>query len=286
MQDFNFHQHTYRCGHADNNYSDEDYIIESINNNLKAICFTEHGPNSIDKRKNVRLDYIDRYDYLNKISLLKELYQGIIDIYKGYEIEYSEKNKQELKRLRSESDLLLLGQHFIENDNQIIYNNFSDDNLEKYTETIEQGLSTGYFDILAHPDYAFRNSFGEKEEDMTRRICTACYKNDVALEINLNRIFAKTYFDYKRKKIKSYKKLEKHYHKLEGIEYPNKNFFEIVKEYDVKVLYGIDTHFKGQISLFNDMINIANQKIGQDIVNDLEFCSKENIINKAKTRKR
>ena len=48
MQNFNLHQHTYRCGHADNNYSDLDYVLESIANNLDVICFTDHAPNSVD----------------------------------------------------------------------------------------------------------------------------------------------------------------------------------------------------------------------------------------------
>ena len=26
MQRFNYHTHTYRCGHADNNMSDEDFV--------------------------------------------------------------------------------------------------------------------------------------------------------------------------------------------------------------------------------------------------------------------
>ena len=30
MQKFNFHTHTYRCGHADSNMSDEDYVKAHI----------------------------------------------------------------------------------------------------------------------------------------------------------------------------------------------------------------------------------------------------------------
>ena len=30
MQNFNYHSHTYRCGHADFGTTDEDYIIDYI----------------------------------------------------------------------------------------------------------------------------------------------------------------------------------------------------------------------------------------------------------------
>ena len=34
MQNFNFHQHTYRCGHADLNMTDEDYVQQYIKMNI------------------------------------------------------------------------------------------------------------------------------------------------------------------------------------------------------------------------------------------------------------
>lgn len=30
MQKFNYHTHTYRCGHSDSDYTDEEYIIDLI----------------------------------------------------------------------------------------------------------------------------------------------------------------------------------------------------------------------------------------------------------------
>ena len=34
MQKFNYHTHTRRCGHADNNMSDEDFVKEFIKNSI------------------------------------------------------------------------------------------------------------------------------------------------------------------------------------------------------------------------------------------------------------
>ena len=39
MQKFNYHTHTYRCGHADLNYMDEDYIKDMIKMGFKKNGF-------------------------------------------------------------------------------------------------------------------------------------------------------------------------------------------------------------------------------------------------------
>ena len=38
----NYHTHTYRCHHASG--TEEDYIIEGIEKNLKVLGFSDHGP--------------------------------------------------------------------------------------------------------------------------------------------------------------------------------------------------------------------------------------------------
>ena len=35
MQEFNYHQHTFRCGHADMDMLDEDYVLDYINKGIK-----------------------------------------------------------------------------------------------------------------------------------------------------------------------------------------------------------------------------------------------------------
>ena len=101
MQNFNYHTHTYRCGHADL-VEDEEYIKEYIKMGFKRIAFTDHCPekNIIDDRENVRMKYEQRKEYLENIKKLKEKYADKIIIESGYEVEYllgEERNLQELK---------------------------------------------------------------------------------------------------------------------------------------------------------------------------------------------
>ena len=52
LQNFNYHHHTYRCGHADLDTEDEEYVKEYIKMGFKKIAFTDHCPekNKIDKK--------------------------------------------------------------------------------------------------------------------------------------------------------------------------------------------------------------------------------------------
>ena len=56
MQKFNYHSHTYRCGHSEASYLDEDYVIDYIKMGFKKIAFTDHVPEKkeIDKSFKVR----------------------------------------------------------------------------------------------------------------------------------------------------------------------------------------------------------------------------------------
>ena len=283
MQNFNFHQHTYRCGHAAFNFSDEDYVVESISQGLKTICFTDHAPNRIDKRKRMRMSYDEKDDYLASIEKLKDKYRDMIDIYTGYEVEYTKDNEEELKKFKKESEILILGQHFIICNGEVKvanYEKYTDEDMDNYAQTIEEALSLGIIDILAHPDFVMlaREDFKSKDEEIANRILQAAEKYNVPVEINLNKIFAKTYFDYKNRKLKDYKNPEEYLENLQKIKYPCKKFWDIATNYDIKVLYGLDTHFKGQISLFSELVYLANKVIGEDTIKKLNFCNLEDII--------
>ena len=104
MQNFNYHTHTYRCGHTQKDMTDEDFVNEFIKKGFKKIAFTDHCPQkqSIDKRKNMRMEYSQINEYLDSIKYLKDKYKDKIEIESGFEIEYlpgEEENLLELKTL-------------------------------------------------------------------------------------------------------------------------------------------------------------------------------------------
>ncbi len=276
MQKFNYHSHTYRCGHADFNMEDEDYIKEYIKMGFKKIAFTCHCPqkNEIDKRPNIRMKYEERKEYLKSIEDLKEKYKDEIEIYSGYEVEYLPGEENNLLELKQETDKLILGQHFVYDDNKELRifgeDKFSDEELIRYAEYIDKAMELNIPNIIAHPDIYMlsRDGFGKTEEKVANMICKSAEKYNIPLEINLCKIFNRTYFE--GRKLNNLP-IEEQRKKLVNVQYPCKEFWNIAKNYDIKVLYGIDAHFEGQVSHWNELVQLANEIIGEDTIKELSF---------------
>lgn len=276
MQNFNYHSHTYRCGHADFNMEDEDYIKEYIKMGFKKMTFTDHCPqkNEIDKRPDIRMKYEERGEYLKSIKNLKEKYGNEIEIYSGYEVEYLPGEENNLLELKQETDKLILGQHFVYDDNKNLkifgVDKFSDDDLIRYADYIDKAMELNIPDIIGHPDIYMlsRDSFGEVEEKVANMICKSAEKYNIPIEINLCKIFNKVFFEGKKLNNPS---IEEQRNKLINVKYPCKEFWNIAKNYNIKVLYGIDAHFEGQILCWNELLQLANEIIGEDTIKELSF---------------
>ena len=278
MQNFNYHSHTYRCIHADLDMKDEEYVEEYIKAGFKKIAFTDHCPekNEIDKRTNMRMKYSQKEEYLESINKLKEKYKGKIEIESGYEVEYLPGEEENIQELKEEVDKIILGQHFVYDDNKNLKifgkHEFLKKDLMEYASYIEKAVELGIPDIIAHPDIYMlkRKTFNEDEAEVARRICKIAEKNDIPLEINLAKVFNATYYENRQLNNDS---IEKQKEKLYKANYPCKKFWEIASNYNIKVLYGIDVHHRGQIPLYNNLVELANELIGKDILKKLHFIS-------------
>lgn len=283
MQNFNYHTHTYRCRHADMNYNDEEYVIDLIKMGFKKMAFTDHCPEKeeIDKRSKMRMKYNERIGYLESIKRLKEKYADKIEIQSGYEVEYLPEQEENLKELKEETDKIILGQHFIyDNDKKLkVFDKnkfFTDEEIIRFAEYIEEAMRLGIPDIIAHPDIYMlsRKSFGVVEEKVANMICMAAEKYNIPLEINLGNIFNSTYFE---NRILNNLPLEKQKEKLINVIYPCKGFWNVARNYNVKVLYGIDAHYRGQIVLWNELLELAHEILGEEIISKLNFVENENF---------
>ena len=267
MQKFNYHTHTRRCGHANNNMSDEDFVKEFIKKGFTKIAFTDHCPEKeeIDHRTTMRMKDSEKNEYLESIKSLKEKYKDKIEIETGFEVEYLPGQEENLFELKNETDKLILGQHFIYDDkNELKFfrkHDFTNEDILKYAEYIKMAIEKNIPNIIAHPDLYMlsRNNFGEAEEQVARIICSTAEKYGIPVEINLSDPVM-----YIRKQ-------------KEKVEYPCKEFWKIASEYkNLKVLYGIDAHWREQIELYEKAIEVVNKLIGQNVINKLNFCN-ENL---------
>lgn len=262
MQKFNYHTHTRRCGHADNNMADEDFVKLFIEKGFTKIAFTDHCPEKeeIDYRTNMRMKYSEKDEYLNSIKSLKEKYKNVIEIETGFEVEYLPGQEKNLLELKSQTDKIILGQHFIYDENNEIKflrrQKFSDEEALKYAEYIKIAIEKNIPDIIAHPDVYMlsREKYTEVDKKVAHIICGTAEEYGIPIEINLSH------------------PNEVVIGRRENIIYPCKEFWQIASEYkNLKVLYGVDAHFEYQIMNYEKAIEVANEHIGQDIINKLHL---------------
>ena len=239
MQKFNYHSHTYRCGHADMDMKDEDYIKEYIDIGIKKIAFTDHCPLEVDKRPNIRMKYTEKEEYLDSIANLRKKYKDKIEIESGYEVEYLPGEESNLFALKFETNKIILGQHFIYDDEKKVKTfkeNFSDDERIRYAQYIDKAMEIGLPDVIAHPDLFLKNNKGEFNTidiKVSNMICKSAEKYNIPLEINLSDIFEKIFYDNKTLQILS---LDEAKEKICNVRYPNADFWKIASNYNIKVL--------------------------------------------------
>lgn len=240
MQSFNLHTHTFRCGHASG--TDEQMILSAIEAGFKTLGFSDHMPYPHLNIPSCRMRYEHRQEYIQTMQTLKQKYQGQIALHYGYEAEYLSDYKELLQQLHQESEYLILGQHFHHFEANSIYplvydydayNN--DDDVLYYTKQIEEACATGWFCLIAHPDYFMmgRRTFTQACKEAAERICDVSLKYNLPLEINLNGI------SYGKPMYHIQVPSEKHEPRAP---YPFREFWEVAAKKQCPVCYGWDAH--------------------------------------------
>lgn len=192
-----FHVHTFRCRHASEE-GDEDYIKKAIELGAKFIAFTDHGPFP-GNIFGYRMDIEELPEYLHTMNGLREKYRDQIKVYVGLEIEYfpgfdcmanGESYYKQLKAMKG-LDFLMLVQHMYETDIGRYSFSLSDEEIKRLEapgmgKAIVDGIATGYFDVVAHPDRSFRSRkvWDEDLAQIGRSIIEQAIRYDVILEQN------------------------------------------------------------------------------------------------------
>lgn len=253
----NYHTHTYRCNHAEGR--DREYVEKAIENGIKILGFSDHAPMIYDTPGyygGFRMKPAEAYEYCRSISDLKEKYKNDIEIHLGLELEYYPATHGRLMKFIRELpvEYLLLGQHFVESEeNEAPSGRASDDaeRLKKYYGNVLEGLETGDFLYVAHPDLI--NFTGEEEifAEESRKFLTQVKKLDIPVEIN------RLGFSDKRN-------------------YPNDIFWQIAGQVGNKAIIGADAHsprhFEDKAGI-NGCAEIA-ERYGIELVDKLSLPAK------------
>lgn len=217
----NYHTHTCRCGHGQG--TEEEYVKAAMEGGLEVLGFAEHctylmHPGSTDKP---HLDMAGLTEYADTVRLLAKTWEKDIEVHLGIEAEYYPETHKELCAvLRDQGvEYMLLGQHFLDSPTgQRTRNEIYDPQiLEHYCDQVIEGIQTGTFTYVAHPDCILFLGDRGLLKDQLRRICREAKDCGLPLEINLLGIHK-----------------NKHY--------PCREFFELLAEEGNTVILGADAH--------------------------------------------
>lgn len=220
---YNYHTHTYRCGHAFGEI--EEYIKRAIDCGIKYMGFSDHAPYICENGEEAgyRVQTANVKDYFDEINALREKYKDKIDIKIGFELEYYPKhfNSMFKNMLEYGAEYLILGEHYTKDElpdgGHVIKETDDTEALKYYVQCIIDGIKSGVFTYIAHPDmFNFTGDVSLYREEM-RKICVASRIFDVPLELNLLGIRDKR-------------------------NYPNNIFWEIAGEEKSPVTFGFDSH--------------------------------------------
>ncbi len=224
---FNYHTHTARCNHAKG--TDREYIEKAIERGIKTLGFSDHAPYDFPfdgYYSHFRMKKDEAQEYTASIRALQKEYERDIRILCGFELEYyplyHAREMQFLKQFTP--DYLILGQHFVGNEPN---GKPVRGNQEAYVSQVLEGLRTGDFLYLAHPDLAGFEGDEKNVLNAYRRLCEGAKELNVPLELNLLGL-------------------------RENRSYPDDRFFKLVGEIGNDVILGADAHAPEQFLHYED----------------------------------
>ena len=245
MLSYNYHTHTARCNHAEG--ADHEYVEAAIQAGVKVLGFSDHAPYlfpNTDYYSAFRMKKEELFDYANSVRALQKEYEKDIRILLGFELEYYPKyHAGEMEFLSQvKPDYLIMGQHFGGNEINDVYAPYTEDetSFRAYIKQIIEGLNTGDFAYLAHPDLAgYRFPKAVYEEEYTR-LCEAAKALNIPLEINLLGL-----------------RTNRHY--------PDKRLFEIAGKVGNQIVFGVDAHAPKEFH------HTQSVKTAMEMVNELNL---------------
>ena len=224
----NLHTHTVRCHHASGN--EREYIQNAISEGMNILGFSDHAPYAFPDGyySGFRMAREAQKDYVDTLKALKDEYKATIDIKIGYELEYYPKFFSDTTKLITQYDVdyLILGQHYLGNETGDVYSGQESDSeafLERYVDQVIEGMDTGIYTYVAHPDlcnFVGDNKFFDKHYS---RLIEHSVKTGIPLEINFLGIRV-------------------------GKAYPRERFFMLCGEIGAPVCCGCDAHAPDDLS--------------------------------------
>ncbi len=218
----NYHTHTARCQHAWG--EDREYIEAAIRSGMQVLGFADHCPwifkDGYVSHTRMLPSQLD--DYFTSLTDLRKEYEREITIYIGFESEYIPELMDDQNRLLRDYpvDYMILGEHFTQREPYGPYTGFpcsEEAELAKYIDLCIEGMETGKYSYVAHPDLFHFSGPDAVYERHYRRLCEYLKAHHIPVEINLLGV-------------------------VEGRHYTSERFLRIAQQVGNTAIIGCDAH--------------------------------------------
>lgn len=236
--DYNIHTHSHYCGHGTGEV--HDYVEEASAWKLGLLGFSEHCPFPDHFLKRSRMD----------ISMMPAYEADVREVAKtapfpillGYECDYFTKYHDYFKDLKDSGrlDYLVTGTHFIIRPDGRRVTPFSDELVKEdlwlYYKQMEEAVSTGFFDFIAHPDLFMAGYAGwdAGAQALARDVIQLSLSSGLPLEVNSNGL---------------------HKPQVAGrAPYPHEGFWRLASELGAPAVISSDAHKPGHLCADRGMV--------------------------------
>ena len=227
-----YHTHTKLCKHATG--MPLDYVRQAERDGCSALGFSDHCPypeDYVDVWQEIRMSVSDIPHYIESVQAAKEA--ASFPVYLGFECEWDKKYERwyrdELKGAYG-ADYLVLGSHWVNTETghvgAVRIQDASD--LHRYTAQTIEGMQSGLFAFLAHPDL-FMATHKEWDAD-----AASCLKAILDAAADLNLPIEVNGLGCSRPPNETARGMR--------YQYPYVEFWEMVSEANVRVICNSDAH--------------------------------------------
>ncbi len=230
----NYHTHTQRCHHASGD--ERAYVDAAIRAGMHTLGFSDHSPYIFDG------DYYSTYrmhpeeigDYMQSIRSLAQEHKGEITLLAGFEMEYYPNLHSRTLRFLGDHDCdyLILGQHFVGDEERYTGHPSDEKTFDRYVHQVIDGLETGLFTYLCHPDLCCCPENPDLQEKGFLMLCEAAKRMDIPLEFNM-------------------------YGHVDKRHYPSESFHKIAAAVGNTIVAGSDAHDPRRLGDPTELKNLA-----------------------------
>lgn len=257
----NYHTHTDLCHHADGSALDYAKAAEAAG--CQALGFSDHCPYPHDQKDNWHYCRMDETELSVYKKYVEDAAKSVnFPVFLGFECEWDPdyRNWYEDKLIGDfGAQYLVFGPHWLTEGNEHIYikNVDSDELLNKYINQTIEGMKSGLYKFVAHPDLfmAGRGDWDPQAEQCSKALLNAAKDLNLPVEIN-------GYGIIKAPVITA---------NVTRYQYPVKEFWQLAKEIGNTIICNSDAHSPAHVIENNLKARKFAEELGISVADTIEF---------------